>query len=127
VKQEQRQVGVGAGAGTLCRSRASYPASVASTSRASATDLVSGPTATRVFHPADDGSCGIRPKVGLNPAIPQKAAGIRIDPPPSPPSDTGPQPLATAAAAPPDEPPEVRLVSHGLLVRPKSADSVTPK
>ena len=40
--------------------------------------------------------------------MPQQAAGRRMEPPPSVPSASGPWPVATAAAAPPDEPPAVR-------------------
>ena len=50
--------------------------------------------------------------------MPQKCAGQRIEPPMSLPSSSGVNPAATAAAAPPDEPPGVRVVSHGLLVVP---------
>ena len=42
--------------------------------------------------------------------------GMRIDPPPSPACATGTIPLATAAAEPPLDPPELRVVSHGLRV-----------
>ena len=37
------------------------------------------------------------------------AAGIRIEPPPSLALAAGPMPVATAAAAPPDEPPRLRV------------------
>ena len=57
--------------------------------------------------------------------MPQHAAGRRIEPPPSVPSASGPWPVATAAAAPPDEPPAVRARSHGLRVAPKSGLSVS--
>lgn len=43
---------------------------------------------------------------------------MRIDPPPSLPVAIGSRPPATAAALPPDEPPGVRLGSHGLRVVP---------
>ena len=49
---------------------------------------------------------------------------MRLDPPPSVPIPIGPSPAATAAAAPPLDPPEVRDKSHGLAVRPKSGESV---
>ena len=41
-----------------------------------------------------------------------------MEPPMSLPSSSGVSPAATAAAAPPDEPPAVREVSQGLLVTP---------
>ena len=67
---------------------------------------------------------GIRPSVGLKPTTPQKAAGIRIEPPTSLPTSTGDSPAATAAADPPDEPPGVLVGSHGLFVRPNSSLTV---
>src|SRR5699024_5576041 len=71
------------------------------------------------------GYIGIRPWVGLNPTIPQNAAGIRMLPPPSVPTAHGPIPAATAAAAPPEEPPAVKRGSTGLRVMPVSGLSVT--
>src|SRR2546422_519435 len=62
---------------------------------------------------------------GLKPYTPQNAAGMRIEPPPSVPSASGPQPLATPTAAPPLEPPGVSAGFHGLRVTPKSGFSVT--
>jgi len=47
----------------------------------------------------------IRPKVHLIPEIPQKADGIRIDPPPSLPIPNGTSPLETAAPVPLELPP----------------------
>ena len=46
---------------------------------------------------------------------------MRIEPPPSLPWASGTMPAATAAAAPPEEPPGVRSVSHGLRVGPEAA------
>ena len=46
--------------------------------------------------------------------MPQQLAGIRIEPPPSEPCATGTRPAATAAAAPPLDPPAIREVSHGV-------------
>ncbi len=64
------------------------------------------------------------PSVALRPTIPQRAAEIRIEPPPSVPSASGPMPEATATAAPPLEAPQVTLGSIGLSVRPKIGASV---
>ncbi len=50
---------------------------------------------------------------------------MRIEPPSSVPSASGPMPAATAAAEPPLEPPGVSDVLHGLRVMPKSGLSVT--
>ena len=66
------------------------------------------------------------PSVGLCPTTPQQAAGMRIEPAPSVPSASGPTPAAIAAAAPPEEPPQVRVVSQGLSVVPKLGPSVRP-
>ena len=58
------------------------------------------------------------PCVGLCAQMPQKWAGTRKEPPISEPSDKGPKPAASAADDPPDEPPGVRVLSHGLWVAP---------
>ena len=50
---------------------------------------------------------------------------MRIEPPPSVPSVSGPMPAAAATAAPPLEPPGVAAGSHGLRVMPVSGLSVT--
>ena len=49
---------------------------------------------------------------------------VRIDPPMSEPHSSALNPAAIAAAAPPDEPPQLRAACHGLFVRPKSGLSV---
>src|ERR687891_64208 len=72
------------------------------------------------------GETGTRPNDGFRPTTPQKRAGIRIDPAPSLPSASGAMPAATAAAAPPLEPPETRSTFQGLLVVPNSGLSQTP-
>ncbi len=64
------------------------------------------------------------PYVGFSPTMPHRAAGWRIDPPVSVPSESGANPAATAAADPPLEPPGTREGSHGLWVTPKAECSV---
>ena len=59
------------------------------------------------------------------PNSPVKEQGMRIEPPPSVPTASGPMPAATAATAPPEEPPGVLAGFHGLRVMPVSALSVT--
>ena len=54
--------------------------------------------------------------------MPQNAAGIRNEPPPSEPSDIGTVPAATAAADPALDPPAVRVTSHGLRVTPYNGE-----
>ncbi len=62
--------------------------------------------------------------MGFRPTIPQRAAGWRIDPPVSEPSEIGAKSAATAAADPPDDPPGIRSRSHGFRVAPKALFSV---
>ena len=54
------------------------------------------------------------------PNTPQNDDGTRIEPTPSVPIASGPHPAATAAAAPPLEPPLVRSRFQGLRVTPDS-------
>ena len=61
---------------------------------------------------------GTTPNDGLCPKTPQNADGTRTDPPMSVPISKLVMPHATAAAAPPDDPPGTRPTSHGLLVVP---------
>src|SRR5262249_47185602 len=63
---------------------------------------------------------------GFSPNVPVNADGLRIEPPPSVPTCSGAMPAATAAPAPPDEPPGVRSGFHGLRVKPKTRLSVIP-
>ena len=53
--------------------------------------------------------------------MPQKCAGNRIEPPRSDTISSGVMPAATAAAAPPLDPPAVRSRFQGFEVRPKMA------
>src|SRR6187200_2479659 len=85
-----------------------------SISAASATLRVIGPT------------CATVPNGGLMPKRPVNEHGMRIEPPPSVPTASGPMPDATAAAAPPEDPPGVFAGFHGLRVMPVSGLSVTP-
>jgi hypothetical protein len=61
-------------------------------------------------------SLGIRSGVGRRPTTPQHEAGMRIDPPVSPPSAIEHMPAATAAALPPLDPPGVVPSRHGFCV-----------
>src|SRR5690625_3176552 len=71
------------------------------------------------------GYIGTRPCVGLSPTMPQKLAGMRMLPPASVPTASGAIPAATAAPAPPEEPPGVFDGSTGLRVIPVNGESVT--
>jgi hypothetical protein len=74
------------------------------------------------------GAVGTRQSCCFSPTIPQKLAGIRIEPAPSVPSASGASPAATAAAAPPLDPPALASCagSQGLRVTPKRGLLVSP-
>ena len=65
-----------------------------------------------------------RPRLGLKPNRPVEAAGTRMEPAASVAWASGTMPAATAAAAPPLEPPALRLTFHGLRVAPYRTGSV---
>ena len=62
----------------------------------------------------NDGPPGIAPREGFSPTRPQQAAGTRVEPPASVACAKPTMPAATAAAAPPDEPPGVSAGLSGL-------------
>src|ERR1700751_4614904 len=70
------------------------------------------------------GPSGLRARVGFRPNRPDAEAGTRIEPPPSLACATGRMRAATAAAAPPDEPPDECARFQGFLVGPKRRHSV---
>jgi hypothetical protein len=63
---------------------------------------------------------------GRRPTTPQKLAGVRSDPAMSEPWASQAQPVASAAAAPPEDPPAERVGFHGLAVVPKTSLKVWP-
>ena len=69
---------------------------------------------------------GTRPAVGRRPTSEQKLEGSRMLPPKSLPVPSHTWPAASAAAVPPEEPPGVKRVFHGLRVTPNTALSVWP-
>src|SRR5687767_7071739 len=103
--------------GTAVGSPGSGPDSSSNRSTRSSIDVASGPNVERSIQ-SGIGSRAITPAVGLMPASPQKAAGMRIDPPPSVAVAMGASPAAIEAAEPPDEPPGDRSRFHGFLVAP---------
>ena len=111
------------GGGAHHGSPGSYPARTSRNAAASSTVRASGPA---VESPSSEpkGALDTRPRDGFSPKRPQHDAGIRIEPPPSVAWAIGTRPAATAAAAPPLEPPGVRSVFHGLRVAPLRSDSV---
>src|SRR6185437_8092483 len=93
---------------------------------ASRTVRAIGPDVPRPREPDPYGAGETRPRDGFSPNRLQHDAGMRIEPPPSLACATGARPAATAAAAPPLEPPGVRERSQGLRQSPFSSDSVMP-
>src|SRR6476646_3837816 len=91
----------------------------------SSTVRLMGPTCATVPK-GDNGQAGTRPKLGFTPKTPEKLAGIRMEPPPSVPSASGAKRAASAAAEPPEDPPGVFCLFHGLRVTPVSGESVLP-
>ena len=97
-----------------------------SISAASATDLPMGPSTARVPNGSGAGPLATRPGVGRMPTTPQKPAGVRRLPPRSDPVASHTSPAARAAADPPEDPPQVRAVSHGLRLSPNTSLNVLP-
>ena len=62
--------------------------------------------------------------LGRKPTIPQKLAGLRKEPPMSEPCANHAVPVASATAAPPEEPAAERDVSQGLRVGPNTSLNV---
>ena len=90
-----------------------------SSSATSATEWPIGPSVDRSIQDGT-GDRPTMPLVGLSPTSPQKAAGMRADPPPSVAVAMGTMPADSAAAEPPLEPPGDQRGSHGLRVTPNS-------
>ena len=74
--------------------------------------------------PCAKGAVEMRPREALKPTTPQQEAGIRSEPPPSEPCATAHRPAASAAPAPPLEPPAFRDRSHGVRQGPFRGESV---
>jgi hypothetical protein len=72
-----------------------------------ATLLANGPIESSVDDSGVTPSRGIRFCVGLNPTIPQSAAGMRTEPPVSVPIPTTAPPSLTETAAPDEDPPGI--------------------
>ena len=100
------------------------PAITSSSSAASATVRASGPLTPRPDRSGTSGPSETRPRVGLIPNRPHTLDGMRMEPPPSLPWAAGARPAATAAAAPPLDPPADRDRSHGVRAGGPTAVSV---
>src|SRR5690554_5750337 len=88
------------------------PLRTASTKAQHSTDKPNGPLESRECDNGITPSEGIRSAVGLKPVIPQKAEGIRMEPPVSVPMAATAMPSATDTPAPDDEPPGMRPVAR---------------
>src|SRR5690349_20604713 len=91
---------------------------------ASSTDRAIGPLVDRPNRSGTTGPWEIRPRVGLIPNRPHTLLGMRMEPPPSLPWATGASPDATAAAAPPLDPPADLARSHGVRAGGATSPSV---
>ena len=108
--------------GELHQASGSGPLTTSRIAAASATVRVSAPSTDSPDHPGT--RSGTRPRLGLCPTSPQHEDGMRIDPPPSLALAAGNMPEATAAAAPPLDPPGVNPGFQGFRVMPYREFSV---
>jgi hypothetical protein len=113
------------GGGATYGSPGIAPAVASSSAAASRTERVTMNSAEKPLQRSPSpGPNEFRPRDGLRPTSAQWLAGMRIDPPPSLACATGTRPAATAAAAPPLEPPGLCAGFHGLRVGPNAIGSV---
>src|SRR6476646_2197891 len=111
-----------AGGSALYQPRGSGRPMMSSAAAVSSTVLESTPLVAR---PSSSFTrLGTRLRLAFNPTSPLQAAGMRIDPPPSEACAIGAMPDATAAPAPPLDPPGVWSGFHGLRVTPCASLSV---
>src|SRR5882757_9274470 len=97
------------------------PLMASSNSATSSTLRAIGPCAVRLRSILKAGLRATRPMLGRMPTTPQKLAGLRSEPPMSEPCASHAVPVASATAAPPDEPAAERDVSQGLRVAPNTS------
>src|SRR3954464_11321087 len=110
-----------AGTGSDNGSAGCSPLMASSISARSSTLRAIGPWTPRLRSIANFGECATRPMLGRNPTMPQNLAGLRSEPPMSEPCASHAVPVASATAAPPDEPAAERDVFQGLSVRPNTS------
>src|ERR1700751_519389 len=102
--------------GTLPRSPGSGPEIARSTSIASSTDRVIGPSLSRDQHSVIAPVRGTRPNVGRNPVTPQRIDGLTMLPSVSLPIEKATSPAAVAAPGPALDPDAPSSSSHGFIV-----------
>src|SRR6187551_3379719 len=106
------------GASAVVGSSGSGPAMTLSTMAQSSAVCAKGPTVSSVNESGIALARLTRPLVGLKPEVPQKCAGMRIEPPVSDPSAAGTRRAATAEPEPDDEPPVIESGLQGLQTLP---------
>src|SRR6185436_7507793 len=97
------------------------PHIASSSSAQSSTLRAIGPCWPRFISMAPLTERATRPMLGRSPTTPLKLAGLRRLPPISEPCATQAMPVASATAAPPEEPAAERDVFQGLRVLPKTS------
>src|SRR6195952_4813240 len=97
------------------------PLMASSSNATSSTLRAIGPWTPRLRSIAAMGVCATRPMLGRRPTMPQKLAGLRNEPPMSEPCASQAVPVASATAAPPEEPAADNAVFHGLRVAPNTS------
>ncbi len=97
-----------ASSGNGVRSTAGSPERTPSRSAQHSTLAANGPTESSELESGKAPCVGTRVAVGLNPTTPQKAAGMRHEPPVSVPMAPSAMASETDTAAPDDEPPGMR-------------------
>src|ERR1700683_90934 len=100
------------------------PLMASSSSARSSTLRAIGPWTPRLRSIFAAGVCATRPMLGRRPTTPQKLAGLRSEPPMSEPWASHAVPVASATAAPPEEPAAERDRSQGFNVAPKTSLNV---
>ena len=107
---------MGSGQSSDVASISSRPTMNDSSHAASRTVRANGPTWSSDDANAISPYRDTAPYVGFMPTMPHSAAGWRIEPPVSEPSDHGAWHAATQAAEPPLDPPGTRSMSQGFRV-----------
>src|SRR5215470_11507862 len=115
---ERNEVG---SAGSDSGSPGCSPLIASSSSARSSTLRAIGPCTPVELSTTNFGVCATRPMLGRKPTMPQKLAGLRKEPPRSEPCASQAMPVASATAAPPDEPAADFDVSQGLTVAPNTS------